>query len=81
MNTMNAMELTANYEEKLAALKAEMSMADKYIEQDNNDLIELENEVNDFLEDVIEVISANYHTYEIDDEIFYSLLLLYRINA
>ena len=39
MNTMNAMELTANYEEKLAALKAEMSMADKYIQQDNNDQI------------------------------------------
>ena len=48
---------------------------------EESDLIELENEVNDFLEDVIEVISTNYHTYEIDDEIFYSLLLLYRINA
>lgn len=69
MNTMNAMELTANYEEKLAALKAEMSMADKYIQQDNNDLIELENRyerldlpypVKRFLDDYIACMQTKY---------------------
>ena len=42
-NLVNEMELTDCYEEKLAALKEEMSTADKYIQQDNNDLKELEN--------------------------------------
>ena len=39
---VNEMELTDCYEEKLAALKEKMSAADKYIQQDNNDLTELE---------------------------------------
>ena len=69
MNTINAMELTANYEEKLAVLKAEMSMTDKYIQQDNNDLTELENRyerldipypVRRFLDDYIACMQTKY---------------------
>lgn len=69
MNTINEMELTANYEEKLAALKEEMSMVDKYIQQDNNDLTELESRyerldipypVRRFLDDYIACMQTKY---------------------
>ena len=38
MNELCEMELTGRYEEKLSALKAEISTADEYIRQDNSDL-------------------------------------------
>ena len=69
MNTISTMELTQNYEEKLAALKAEMSAADKYIRQDNSDLAELDNRyekldipysVRRFLDDYIACIQTKY---------------------
>ena len=69
MSIINTIELTANYEEKLAVLKKEMSMADKYIQQDNNDLIELENRyerldipypVRRFLDDYIACMQTKY---------------------
>lgn len=37
MNELCEMELTGCYEEKLSALKAEISVADEYIRQDNKD--------------------------------------------
>ena len=40
MNELCEMELTGRYEEKLSALKAEISAADEYIRQDNSDLTE-----------------------------------------
>ena len=43
MNELCEMELTGRYEEKLSALKAEISAADEYIRQDNSDLTEFEN--------------------------------------
>ena len=43
MNELCEMELTGRYEEKLSALKAEISVADEYIRQDNSDLTEFEN--------------------------------------
>ena len=43
MNELCEMELTGRYEEKLSALKAEISEADEYIRQDNSDLTEFEN--------------------------------------
>ena len=43
MNELCEMELTGRYEEKLSALKAEISAADEYIKQDNSDLTEFEN--------------------------------------
>ena len=69
MNLVNTVELTENYEEKLAALKEEMSAADKYIQQDNNDLTELENRYNRldipyplrrFLDDYIACLQTKY---------------------
>ena len=42
MNELCEMELTGRYEEKLSALKAEISAADEYIRQDNSDLTEFE---------------------------------------
>ena len=36
MNELCEMELTGRYEEKLSALKAEISAADEYIRQDNS---------------------------------------------
>ena len=69
MNLVNTVELTENYEEKLAALKEEMSAADKYIQQDNNDLTELENRydrldipypVRRFLDDYIACLQTKY---------------------
>ena len=44
MNELCEMELTGRYEEKLSALKAEISAADEYIRQDNSDLTEFENQ-------------------------------------
>ena len=43
MNELCEMELTGRYEEKLSALKAEISAADEYIRQDNSALTEFEN--------------------------------------
>lgn len=69
MNLINTVELTENYEERLAALKEEMSAADKYIQQDNNDLTELENRydrldipypLRRFLDDYIACLQTKY---------------------
>ena len=67
MNELCEMELTGRYEEKLSALKAEISAADEYIRQDNSDLTEFENRyerldipyrVKRFLDDYMNVLQT-----------------------
>lgn len=69
MNELCEMELTGRYEEKLSALKAEISAADEYIRQDNSDLTEFENRyerldipyrVKRFLDDYIACMQTKY---------------------
>ena len=69
MNRLNEMELTENYEEKLITLKEEMSASDKYLQQDNSDLSEMENRYNRldipynvrrFLDDYIACMQTKY---------------------
>lgn len=69
MNRLNEIELTENYEEKLIALKEEMSASDKYLQQDNSDLSEMENRYNKldipynirrFLDDYIACMQTKY---------------------
>ena len=69
MNELCEMELTGRYEEKLSALKAEISAADEYIRQDNSDLAELESRydqldisycVKRFLDDYIACMQTKY---------------------
>ena len=69
MNELCEMELTGRYEEKLSALKAEISVADEYIRQDNSDLAEFENRyerldipyrVKRFLDDYIACMQTKY---------------------
>ena len=45
-NQLEELKLTDSYEEKLVALKEEMSVSDKYLQQDNSDLTEMENRYN-----------------------------------
>ena len=58
MNELCEMELTGRYEEKLSALKAEISAADEYIRQDNSDLIPYR--VKRFLDDYIACMQTKY---------------------
>lgn len=69
MNRLNEAELTENYEEKLITLKEEMSASDKYLQQDNSDLSEMENRYNRldipynirrFLDDYIACMQTKY---------------------
>ncbi len=69
MNTMNEMKLTPDFEKKLAVLKEEMSVMDKYIRQDNKDIAELESryekldipyQVRRFLDDYIACMQTKY---------------------
>ena len=69
MNVLRELELTENYEERLAVLKEKMSKVDKYIQQDNDDLIELENRYDKldisyglrrFLDDYIACMQTKY---------------------
>lgn len=69
MNRLNEIELTENYEEKLITLKEEMSASDKYLQQDNSDLSEMENRYNKldipynirrFLDDYIACMQTKY---------------------
>ena len=73
MNELCEMELTGRYEEKLSALKAEISVADEYIRQDNSDLTEFENRyerldipyrVKRFLDDYIACMQTNMNVLQ-----------------
>lgn len=68
-NEVYEMELTPDYEEKLTALKEKMCAEDKYIQQDNRDLTEMDNRydrldipypVRRFMDDYIACIQTKY---------------------
>lgn len=68
-NQLEELKLTDIYEEKLVALKEEMSVSDKYLQQDNSDLTEMENRYNRldipytvrrFLDDYIACMQTKY---------------------
>ena len=68
-NQLEELKLTDSYEEKLVALKEEMSVSDKYLQQDNSDLTEMENRYNRldipytvrrFLDDYISCMQTKY---------------------
>ena len=54
-NQLEELKLTDSYEEKLVALKEEMSVSDKYLQQDNSDLTEME----DFWMTILHVCRRN----------------------
>lgn len=68
-NELYEMELTEDCEEKLVTLKEEISAADKYLQQDNSDLAEMESRydrlnipdsVRRFLDDYIACMQTKY---------------------
>ena len=61
MNELCEMELTGRYEEKLSALKAEISAADEYIRHENRyERLDIPYRVKRFLDDYIACMQTKY---------------------